>query len=181
MGSTTDSNNVPKTQARRTCLTIEDLLNPLPVSLNPSPHPAYSSRYTSGTPVSSEDEKGNRLASPTPSSVSDTVSEEDERDDGLFTKDGRCQRCMKVVLYKNWADHRKIHLLQGTLGAEVPVQKRCTNCAVRGHQCIVAKQPWIKELNTLRCLRCIKNKEGCSFTQTPRHLRYLRHHPARQE
>ncbi|KAG8423990.1 hypothetical protein J3458_000831 [Metarhizium acridum] len=104
-----------------------------------------------------------------------------ESEDEMFTQDNRCLRCLKSCAYNNRADHRRVHSLQGSEGVTVPNTKRCTCCAIRGEQCIVAKEPCRKGLNTIRCLKCISNHRSCSFKKTFKRLRVssLQYHPAR--
>ncbi|EFY89214.1 hypothetical protein MAC_04801 [Metarhizium acridum CQMa 102] len=104
-----------------------------------------------------------------------------ESEDEMFTQDNRCLRCLKSCAYNTRADHRRVHSLQGSEGVTVPNTKRCTCCAIRGEQCIVAKEPCRKGLNTIRCLKCISNHRSCSFKKTFKRLRVssLQYHPAR--
>ncbi|KHO01603.1 cellulosomal scaffoldin anchoring protein C [Metarhizium album ARSEF 1941] len=122
--------------------------------------------------------------------VSGDTGDEDEDEDGdnnnnnnnsgLFTKDGRCQRCLRVFALNKRADHRKVHCLQGKDGVAVPDANRCAYCDRRRQKCIVAKEPCRKGLNTLGCLVCIQGGRCCSFKKTFKHLRLrnVRIHPA---
>ncbi|TWU76058.1 hypothetical protein ED733_007415 [Metarhizium rileyi] len=111
----------------------------------------------------------------------DDEDEDEEDEDEMFTKNGRCQRCLKLCVYSNRSEHKTIHWLQGLGGVKVSDAEKCTSCAKLGHGCIVAKEPRHKAVNTVRCLRCINDKECCSFKETYGHLAMsnLHIHPAR--
>ncbi|OAQ73627.1 hypothetical protein VFPPC_13043 [Pochonia chlamydosporia 170] len=157
-------------EQRRTGITIAELLNPVEDTGSAAPAHSHS---PNGVPANGEQGVQEDEYSSEDSS--------DSEDKGLFRGFVRCPGCMKVCHYKHLADHRKEHFLKGTEGVAVPAANKCNHCMKRGHQCIVAKQPCQRELNTVRCLNCIVNKEACSFVKTYKHLPMssMNYHPAR--
>ncbi|KAJ6439748.1 Chromatin modification-related protein [Purpureocillium lavendulum] len=74
----------------------------------------------------------------------------------------RCQRCYKVLRPNRLVDHFKVHRVNQS-GAKVQHGRRCRACAKAKRDCIVAKYPGDKNINTFRCVHCIGAKGRCSL------------------
>ncbi|KAI9151585.1 hypothetical protein HJFPF1_08792 [Paramyrothecium foliicola] len=96
--------------------------------------------------------------------------DDDERpqSSGKQTPAGRvaCPRpgCGKRVTKKCIADHIKLHhLSEAGASRRASTEQSCETCRKVHTACCVAVHPFDRKINTLRCLRCIGQKGGCSF------------------
>lgn len=87
---------------------------------------------------------------------------------------------MRAVSVKHWADHAKVHLMEGSFSSRVPSERRCANCTASHRECRVMLFPNNNGCKTLRCGCCIKFKEACSFRALyrGRPIDRILHHPA---
>ncbi|UZP37140.1 hypothetical protein NXS19_004956 [Fusarium pseudograminearum] len=77
-----------------------------------------------------------------------------------------CYACEKAFNYKNFADHQKVHKIEGDSGARV---KPCKQCAAKFPDgCRVAKKP--DEAGTYACARCLKSHKSCEYTALKRNI-----------
>ena len=96
-----------------------------------------------------------------------------------------CNICGKELPATNIADHAKEHILEAS-GSVVPDDRRCDHCAgirpddgdAQSKDCTVGV-PADGDINTVRCLACIKGKMGCSFRRVyPGPVQGMTVHPA---
>ncbi|CAF3459181.1 unnamed protein product [Fusarium graminearum] len=77
-----------------------------------------------------------------------------------------CYACEKAFNYKNFADHQKVHMIEGDSGARV---KPCKQCAAKFPDgCRVAKKP--DEAGTYACSLCLKSHKSCEYTALKRNI-----------
>ncbi|KAH6992012.1 hypothetical protein EDB82DRAFT_494927 [Fusarium venenatum] len=75
-----------------------------------------------------------------------------------------CEHCGNIFNYKNFADHRKVHRLEGVEGARA---WPCEQCKKHPKGCRVATNP--TRLGTYSCSCCLKGHKKCEYTGLKQH------------
>ncbi|KAL6918150.1 hypothetical protein FSHL1_009581 [Fusarium sambucinum] len=136
------------------------LPRPCPRSSSPRPYPTPSQSPAlapapspAPVPVPAPAPAQTQTPAQTPAQTPSPPSEPKKR------PDRRCEDCNNTFSYKNFADHRKVHQLEGVEGVRA---WPCEQCKKHPEGCRVAINP-IK-LGTYCCSCCLKGHKKCDYT-----------------